>query len=701
MMFDAPLTEKDLGAPHKAVMENKRSMSVLERSFYRQNASQIAQWDEVGVLQAAMAGKVPRVRRKYSKTLLDFFLARSPLWWSYTEHAAPRAQVMERLWTLGASEHVECFNDWLLGCLGDGFADTLLAAGANPHANPMRHGFRKNAVIELLQAIHRLRPQEGSRPRVDDGFLAVLRDRFDRCLSTPGATQRELDSYLGEVTRLSRWGADDASRWWQSTMEKLLKMGARPGFGFDGALSNLPAFHASDYGVLWLSGHLDREKTRIGRELDDGERQDLQDRLRWREMVHSARAARHALRLLTVYRSNWDVSGKECLSEVFWERLLHTPGGQGVARKLLDAGVPAPWCPGQSPHNVNYANPTILADYTHRSWRRLRQFARITVPQGVDPKWAQQSRKRYLSNWRLNENRVEQETPHAAREVECILQALPPHGALSPELLSWITQLPDAWSRCATPSEDRQDLMKVLEAYRLPHALLALPIFPSSNAVIEFVKKWQAHPESEALLSGDPRLAMDWKIQVAALCCQQNNFEKIVQSVREAVEAHPPSADRFVELAWDRFGQRRDIESCLSLVSTLQGLSTAQGSEPALEKEWVKAVVGRVNDNWSEAQQRDLIRKIKVATGDFDACLLPALNDLLLREASHPSRPTAMAKLLPLVVAMIDEGLDLAHLGIVTDPTRPLGCAVAVAREYALLQQTTSSLLGPTRSRRL
>ena len=476
MLFDTPLTEKEKAHPHKAVMDNRRSMSVLERSFYRQRFEQIQQWDEMGVVAQAMSGQVPRVRRPYSKSLMDFLVLSGPLWWQEDERKQARAKTLQRLWDLGASNHSDRFDAWFMGCLGDDFANQLLDAGANPHVQLQVGGFRKHAVIELAEGIMKCERwtspgnlERALRQAVD------LRALFDRCLDTPGASQEDLDDYLGKVIRMGHSAPVQAVGWWRQAAERLLAMGARPSFAEDKALTNFMSPRFPDRGVLWFANAVAAEEARVGHKLSEGEEQGLGRRLAWREMLRSGKSSRAALRALLPHRDTWVQARGQHLHEYYWDRLLMAPGGVWAARKLLSAGTPAPWHHNApAPSQGHRSSPSLVASHWERNPALLRRFARAVDPASIDPRWAEQMRTQYLAQDKCAIGRRGACALHKAEELTDLLRVFPVGGVLPPEVSSWMTRLPEVWDRNETPFEERRDMARWLHAQGLLQRMLGV-----------------------------------------------------------------------------------------------------------------------------------------------------------------------------------------------------------------------------------
>lgn len=702
------LTPGQRAKPHRSVADNRYGrVSVLERAFAQHRHAEIMEWDRLGVVEDAMAGRAAS-RRVYSSLLITRLLtpaSTSPL---DRDNSVKWNTLLERLWSLGGQKHEELFGSWLVGAARYPFADTLLDAGANPHGPARLNGLPAQPLSTLFECF-RAQQQAEAEPRFyyltpQEGQLRALEARIDRCLAHPGAEPKQLNLYLGRVVAsgLDSPVADQAP--WRRWRDQLLTAGAKPTFGLDGALTAFttsgPAHHRfTDYDA---SRAVEHEISRRGHAFtNDGERQSFLDELIATRHSHWFRMAQDwmAVLLPAIDLTHPNMSDRNQQAHT-WGDLLDQPEGAYFGRQLLAYGVRAPWNAGQSITRSQVGEGLFTGDQV-RDLTQLRAFLKMTAGLPLDLEWRQAAAADYLTRPLRRSGKHQtierpitpnrSALPLSVVELDALLalERWDPAHPVNKKMVAWLSRLPATWRDAEgheqVPLADRKAMMAALHNRGVIAAALrtAIPgnptglLGPAELATYrEWIQNWTKYPEDYELLFDSavrPRLCA-----LAAL--EYVGSDEPGQRrlwIGRALEHDPGVAPLIWDTAIARFiptqsNSRATARQALSTLVDLRASGWA-GPEAASRDELFERAMRAVDRQWPATDQVALVDRLVAAGFDIAAHGERLLSTLLKREAELSASALAgPGSWEPLLSALFAAGADPTQLPAVQYADRPL-----------------------------
>lgn len=352
------ITEKQLNTPHQVVSKsfNTNGMSILERSFSRQSLDEIMVWYQRGTLEASLSGK-SRSSREYTSSLFDHLFSSMRYELSgYPRHVKSENEkewndILSYIWDRGAKNHPDHYDAWLSGASIFPFADTLIENGADPHRSFKKRIGSGSAIENLISAIS-FAQRLPERNKLSSEFVEKMNERLDRWIALPGIPVEKLDNTLAHVSCEVLNGNPSYRKQWIDRRDTLLQMGANPN-------ASAPSLNVLVNLLQSRNIYLEEKITKKRLELYEEERNkglnnfssvDFNEKLK---AYHDDIDKQWAQRLddnLSVLLS-YIVPGKNDRTEYnppfdgdFWINALNIDvNGQSIAKKLLDAGIKAPW----------------------------------------------------------------------------------------------------------------------------------------------------------------------------------------------------------------------------------------------------------------------------------------------------------------------------------------------------------------------
>ena len=697
--------------PHRSVTDprTKKSMSYLERSFRQHRFSEIEQWERLGVVGQALEGKAPS-RRVYTDTLMSHFLSQTYVGYQDQESLERKEKIIASLWSRGADKHTNRFNEWLHGAAGLPFADTLLALGADPHAALGNNSVSDTPFSKMLSSLHshvQSKQIAHMANRVPPALEGLLRDRIERCMSTP-IPQALLNRYLFDTVNFginAKTSEEEAV--WATMRDKLLVKGARPDFSHSGAFYavNRNRYHRlqPDLNDLRDWGQGVEKETGVYPSWEQQNEYGLKlYQERFKEWIE--RAQRWMGSLLAFIPSPRPNPSSHAPDD-FWESMIDTPGGVERGRYLLENGITAPW--QLTPDNAGFRDVrSMFTGFEGRRKDRLKMFVEMVGDTSIDPTWAAATISSYLGSSKPHDKFVSNED--LSRSVKLLNWKV---GRLPNCLEEYITTLPDRWERWKTPTEERKEMLSFFHAQGWLEPLVFMGWQDQTRP--DFIERWARHKESFALLeSMNPeRYRAPLRLSAALALLTERDRSLSQYWIEQLLEVSPGQGTLLYNTAREKCeksisvsGGRATALDCIVLFSTMAVLKENGWSRPAgrTDLELLLMPINGVSEQWPKETQEYIATMMHASGLDLNTENVRILSYLLeTEEKLRESMAQAFGKVLPMINRLLELGADPSLLPAMQPNGRPLCDVLYIEQQRLSMQKSTPQIASGLRSRRL